>query len=351
MLREMLLSTYFGNHVQDYGLWMALLLTLVLIIRLMKNVIISRLKALASRTATTIDDFLICQVESTLLPLLYFAAFYASLRMLSLPAFISKDIRIAGAILITILAVRFVLALMNYVLEARWSGSGHHEARAQSIRGGIVVIKFVVILIATVLLLDNLGVKISALVAGLGIGGVAVALASQAVLGDLFGFFVILFDRPFDIGDFIVVGEHAGTVENVGIKTTRIRSLSGEQLVFSNTFLTSAQVRNFKRMAKRRVVFNLGVEYDTPVEKLRAIPDIIREIVLKAGETSFDRAHFLSYGDFSLHFEIVYFVLSADYNRYMDVQQDINLRIKEEFEKRGISFAYPTQTILLPKHQ
>lgn len=349
MLRDLLLRTYFGNPVQAYGLWLALLLTLVLVIRLLKNFIIDRLKALAAKTETTLDDFLIAQVEKTLLPLLYFAAFYFCLRVLTIPAYVAKDIRIAGVILITVLTVRFILALMNYVLEARWSGTGHHEARAQSVRGGIVVIKFVVILLATIVLLDNLGVKISALVAGLGIGGVAVALASQAVLGDLFGFFVILFDRPFDIGDVIMVGDHTGTVEKVGIKTTRVRSISGEQLVFSNTYLTNAQVRNFKRMDKRRVVFTFGVVYSTPAEKLRAVPELIRQIVLAVGDTSFDRAHFASYGDFALNFEVVYFVQTADYNRYMDIQQEINLRIKEEFEKRGISFAYPTQTVLLSK--
>jgi len=202
---------------------------------------------------------------------------------------------------------------------------------------------FVVILIA----LDNLGVNIKTLIAGLGIGGIAVALALQNILGDLFASLSIILDKPFVIGDFIIINEYLGTVEHIGLKTTRIRSLSGEQLIFSNSDLLKSRIRNFKRMYERRVVFTIGVLYQTPYEKLCRIPKMIREIVEGNDQVRFDRAHFKEYGDFSLKFEIVYWIQNPDYNLYMDIQQTINLEIYKKFEASRIKFAYPTQTLFL----
>lgn len=215
------------------------------------------------------------------------------------------------------------------------------------------VINFIgrIVIWATVLLvlLDNLGVNITAFIAGLGIGGVAVALALQTILGDLFASLSIVLDKPFVVGDFLIVGDLLGSVEYVGLKTTRLRSLSGEQLVFSNSDLLNSRIRNFGRMFERRVQFNLGVTYQTPRNKLRLIPQIIREAVEKQEHTRFDRSHFKEYGDFALIFESVYFVNGPDYNRYMDIQQAINLHIHERFEQEGIEFAYPTQTLFVNK--
>ena len=196
-------------------------------------------------------------------------------------------------------------------------------------------------------MLDNLGFNISTLIAGLGITGIAVALAAQALLGDLFSYFVIFFDKPFEIGDFVVFENNSGSIEKIGIKTTRVRSLSGEQLIVSNSKLTNSLVHNYKRMEKRRVVFNIGVTYQTTAEQLKAIPEIVKNIIAKNEYAQFDRGHFQSFGDSSLKFEFVYFILTADYTIYMDVQQNINLEIYEEFGKRGIEFAYPTQTVFL----
>jgi small-conductance mechanosensitive channel len=179
------------------------------------------------------------------------------------------------------------------------------------------------------------------------VGGIAVALAVQNVLGDLFASFSIVLDKPFVIGDFIIVGDHLGTVEHVGLKTTRIRSLSGEQLVFSNTDLLGSRIRNFKRMYERRVVFSLGVVYQTPARLLEKIPPMLRQIVESREQVRFDRAHFRDFGPHSLNFEIVYWVLSPDYALYMDIQQEINLEIYRRFEQEGIDFAYPTQTLYL----
>jgi small-conductance mechanosensitive channel len=201
--------------------------------------------------------------------------------------------------------------------------------------------------LALLLVLQNAGVEISALVAGLGIGGVAVALAAQSVLGDLFASLAIVLDKPFILGDFIAVNEFLGTVEHIGLKTTRLRSLSGELLIFSNSDLLHGRIRNYKRMYQRRVEFTFGVEYGTPPDKLAAMPDMIREAITSQERTRFDRAHFKSFGDFSLIFESVYYVLSPDYNIYMDIQHAINLELMRRFAESGIRFAIPAQTLFI----
>jgi small-conductance mechanosensitive channel len=203
----------------------------------------------------------------------------------------------------------------------------------------------VVLLVA----LDNLGIDVTALVAGLGIGGVAVALSVQNILGDLFASLSIILDKPFVIGDFLIIDDYMGSVEYVGLKTTRVRSLSGEQLIFSNSDLLKSRIRNYGRMFERRVVFSIGVTYDTPREKLRRIPGIIQKAIEAEDKTRFDRSHFMKYGDYSLQFETVYYVLSADYNSYMDIQQAIYFAIHEAFEQEQIEFAYPTQTLFVAK--
>lgn len=349
MLKEILQTSFFDNSVSDYLIFLAILLLGILVVRIIRSIILSRLKAWAEKTATTIDDFLITTVEKTLLPLLYFGVLYLATRSLTLNPAASKIIDVLGVILLTIFGIRFVVSIIKYSLETYWLKRERDETRERSIKGIITVIKVIIWGVGITFLLDNLGFKISTVVAGLGIGGIAVALAAQKILGDLFSYLSILFDRPFEIGDFIIVGDHWGTVEHIGIKTTRVRSLSGEQLVFSNADLTSSRLRNYKRMAKRRVLFKLGVTYETSLQRLKEIPEIVRNIIEKVDDTVFDRAHFSSYGDFSLNFETVYYVLSRDYAKYMNIQQEINFAIKEEFEKRGIEFAYPTQTLYLSK--
>jgi len=189
--------------------------------------------------------------------------------------------------------------------------------------------------------------EIGPALAGLGVGGIAVALAVQNILGDLFASLSIIFDRPFVIGDFIIVGDHMGTVEHVGLKTTRIRSLSGEQLIFGNSDLLSSRVRNFKRMEERRILFTFGVQYDTGHEKLRQIPGIVEEVIEAADNSRFDRAHFAEFGDSSLEFEAVYFMTVPDFPSYRDTQEQINLELYRRLQELGVSFAFPTRTLHL----
>lgn len=351
MLSDILERTFLQNRIFDYILAVGWFLAGVISIKIVKRIILSRLRAWSEKTTTTIDNFLVAIFERKLVPFLYFIAFYLSFNSLTLTPDFSKGVNILVALVLTYFGVRFLIALMNYSIDSYWVKKDVDEGRQKSLKGVITILKILVWGIGITFLLDNLGFEISTVVAGLGIGGIAVALAAQTILGDLFSYFVIFFDRPFEIGDFIIIGEYMGSIEHIGIKTTRVRSLGGEQLVFSNTDLTNARIRNYKRMERRRIVFKIGVVYQTSLDQIKEVPVIIKGVIEGVNDTVFDRAHFSSFGDFSLDIEVVYYVLSSDYNRYMDIQQNINFAIKEEFEKRGIEFAYPTQTLFVEKDE
>ncbi len=209
------------------------------------------------------------------------------------------------------------------------------------------LVRLAVIVLVVVLVLQNLGVDVTAMITGLGIGGVAVALALQNILGDLFGSLSILLDKPFVVGDFVVVGSTMGTIERIGLKTTRIRALSGEQLVVANSDLLSSRIQNFKRMQQRRAQFSLGVTYQTPLDTVAKLPAVIRECIESQQGVRFERAHFMSFGDSALQLEGVYWVLSPDMTRHMDLQQEIFLAIGRRFASLGVEFAYPTRTVHL----
>ncbi len=349
MLNDILQTTYFQNRIVDYIIFLAIFIAGIVVIHVIKRITRHRMKAWAEKTATSIDDFLILIAEKKLIPLLYFGALYMAARSLTLTAYLGRVINIAGVVFLTFFGISLLIAIINYSLETYSRKKVMDSSKQHSFKGMITIIKVIIWGIGITFLLDNLGFKISAVIAGLGIGGIAVALAAQAILGDLFSYFVIFFDRPFEIGDFIIIDDYMGSIEHIGIKTTRVRSLGGEQLVFSNTDLTNSRIRNYKRMEKRRVVFKFGVVYDTPLEQLKVIPDMIKDIITNINDTGFDRSHFAAYGDFSLNFEVVYYVMSGDYGKYMDIQQDINFAMKEEFGKLGIEFAYPTQTLIFDK--
>jgi len=313
----------------------------------LKSYVYCGLKKIAEKTSTTFDDFLITITERIGVPLAYLGIAYFGLHILTLNKGLNRFLEVLAIGILTMVGCRLIIRLVEYGLKSYWQKTTKTNNLEHSLSGMLKVLKFIIWSLALVFFLDNLGFKISTVIAGLGIGGVAIALAAQAVLKDLFSYFSIIFDRPFEIGDFLIIEGHLGAVEHIGIKTTRIRSLSGEQLIFSNSDLTDSRLRNYKRMEKRRVAFKLGVVYKTSLEKVKQIPQLIKEIISGINDTVFDRAHFANYGDFSLIFEVVYYVVGSDYNKYMDIQQEINLRIKEKFENLSIDFAFPTQTIYL----
>jgi small-conductance mechanosensitive channel len=348
-LFEILKITVFGNMIVDYAVSLAVFLFLILVVLVVKRIVFSRLEGWARKTSQTFDDLLFHMLERTVVPLLYFGSLYLSTRFLTLSEAVNRAIYFVGSILLLFFGINFLIKSISIALQTYWLKRERDPAKMRSLSGIMTIVKVTIWGLGIVLLLDNLGLEISAVIAGLGIGGIAIALAAQAVLGDLFSYFAIFFDRPFEIGDFIIVGDYLGTVEHTGVKTTRLRSLGGEELIISNSDLTNSRVRNYKRMEKRRVVFKLGITYQTTSERVKEIPKIIEGIIKGVKDVAFDRAHFFSYGDFSLVYEVVYYVFSSDYNKYMDVQQEINFAIKDEFEKRKIEFAYPTQTLFVNK--
>ncbi len=239
----------------------------------------------------------------------------------------------------------YLARAVDYLIERE----AHQRAAQAEVMSSFGVLKFlghtIVWSIVLVLVLANLGVDVTGLVASLGVGGIAVALAAQNVLSDLFASLSIVLDRPFEVGDFIIVGDELGNVERIGLKTTRVRSLGGEQLVFSNADLLASRIRNYKRMQERRIVFKFGVEYSTPPEKLREIPVVVKRIIDELEGVRFDRAHFAGFGDSSLDFEVVYYVESPDYTTYMDHQQKMNLALVEAIQSLELAFAFPTRTL------
>ena len=348
-MQEILEQSYFGNAIKDYAIATAIIVGGILVLRLFRSRLLRRIKSWTSNTDTKIDDYIVGGLEKFGLPILNFVIIYWGIHYLNLTERVSGIVSNVTTVVILYFVIRVLLSIIRKALESYVLQQENGETKLKQITGIMVVINIAVWAIGAVFLFDNLGYNVTAIITGLGIGGIAIALAAQNILGDLFNYFVIFFDRPFEVGDFIVVDDKRGTVDFIGIKTTRLKSLSGEQIVMSNSNLTNSRIHNFRRMESRRVVFQIGVVYGTPIEKLREIPVIINNIIEQESLTTPDRVHFATYGDFSLNFEIVYNVQSSDYTQYMNIQQDINLRIYEEFEKRGIEFAYPTQTIHLQK--
>jgi small-conductance mechanosensitive channel len=347
-MKEFMNETYYGNTVGDYMLAIGIILGSIIVLKVLKNVIIRRFRAIAARTESTADDFVINGVDRFGLPVILFSIVYWALNFLRLSDGVRHGVEVTTSVIITYFILRLLSSMIMRLLESRIRRREHGDEKIKQLGGLMLIINIVIWIIGIVFLLDNLGKDVTTIVTGLGIGGIAIALAAQNILGDLFNYFVIYFDRPFEIGDFIVVDDKMGTVEFLGIKTTRIRSLSGEQIVIGNSNLTGSRIHNFKRLVERRVVFTLNLDYRTPLEKLKLVPDLIRVIVINQKFTRFDRSHFAAYGDWSLRFETVYYVLHSDYNTFMDIQQRINFQIHESLQDHEIYFVTGFHISLAP---
>ncbi len=339
---------YFGNTLETWLTALAVAAGTFFVLKIFQTVILHRLAAAAEKTATDLDDIVVHMLRGTRTLFLLLVSAYAGTYALTLPPPTTRLVQTLLVLGLLLQGAIWGTSVITFWLGRMMKRRMEEDAASATTLAGLgFVAKLVLWSLVLVLALDNMGVSITGLVAGLGIGGVAIALALQNILGDLFASLSIVLDKPFVMGDFIIVDELLGTVEHVGLKTTRVRSLSGEQLIFSNTDLLKSRIRNFKRMSERRVVFTLGVTYQTPYEKLSRLSPLLREIIESQAGVRFDRAHFKEYGDFALIYEVVYYVLSPDYNIYMDIQQAINLEIYRRFEQEGVDFAYPTQTLFV----
>ena len=314
-------------------------------------------KKLAAKTKTKIDDEILNNVKRPIYVLvIFFGFFYA---YINLQPFFITDANIQDNIanlllLIQILLIAYIFTRVTNVLFA-WYAERQEKKKKTSQHILYVfraIFNGIVYLVAFFIFMALVNVDLTGLAIGASATAIVIGFALQHVLSDFFSAFSIYFDKPFEIGDFIIVGDYAGTVKKIGMKSTRVQLLQGEELVLSNKELTTASIRNFKKMKKRRISFGFGVTYDTPLKKLKKIPDIIKSII-DPEKLEFvdriDRVHFTKFADFSLNFEVVYYLRTQDYAKYMDTQQEINFRIKEAFEKEGIEMAFPTQTIFLNK--
>ena len=352
------INEIFGFSDPLFGelIWSTIILICFLIIGwIVQHAFEHYFQKLAKKTKTKLDDEILRNVKRPIYILVLFFGVYFFIHNLSvLDQYIDKNLVDNIFLLIEILLIAYIFTRVTNVLFAWYV---QRQERKQKMSQHILyvfrgIFNGIVYLIAFFVFMALAGIDLT----GLAIGGAATAIvigfALQHVLSDFFSAFSIYFDKPFEIGDYIVVGEYSGTVKKIGMKSTRVQLLQGEELVLANSELTKASIRNFKKMKKRRISFSFGITYDTPLKKLKKINGIIRDIIdpeKLEWVDSLDRVHFSEFGDFSLNFDIVYYMKTQDYVKYKDTQQEINFKIKEAFEKEGIEMAFPTQTIFLNK--
>jgi len=341
-------AAFLGNTLNTWMAALAILLAILLVWRVARSLVLRHVTAVARRTETLLDDLAVELLVRTRFYLVLVVAIYAASFALHLPAGRVHALQNCAVLALLLQGALWGNHLITFGLTHYLESRG---ADAASTTTSLSTLGFVgrALLWATLLLLalDNLGIKVTGLITGLGIGGVAVALAAQEVLKDLFASLAIALDKPFLVGDAVAVGTFAGTVEHIGIKTTRLRADTGEELVFANSDILSSRLRNYKRMSERRVVAPFSVAYDTPPEKLAAIPGMVRAIVDAQARVRFERTHLKTMGEYALVFELSYVVENPGYLDYLDAQQEIHLALLRRFQEEGIRLAYPTRTVRL----
>lgn len=341
-----------GITLEDYMLASIVFAASLLLLRFFKMVVVHRLKKLAEKTETKLDDLGTEILNGLGWPLYTIISLAIGLFFIDVPAKVDKTLFYALIIVLTFYAVKSLQKLIDFgtqlaIEKRKEEGESEGDTAVIDLLGK--VIKIALWVVAGVLIIGNLGYDVSTLVAGLGVGGIAIAFALQNILQDIFASFSIYFDKPFKVGHFIKIGDDKGTVKTIGIKSTRLQTLDGEELVVSNRELTESRVRNYKKMVRRRASFSFGVACDTPVMKLKKIPGIVTKIIEKQEKAVLDRVHFTELGDFSLNFEVVYYMKTKDYMTYRNTQQTVNLELIKAFEKEKIVFPFPTQTVYVKK--
>jgi small-conductance mechanosensitive channel len=343
----------FGNTVEQYVAAFVAFCVVYLALRFIKFVVVQHLRKITEKTATDIDDLAVHILGSIRSPFFITVSLAIGTQFLEGPAILKTVVVYAAVAVALYRIVRGIQQIIEYTFQKgirkRLEEDPRFDASIVRLLSGLA--KGSVWLIAALLVAQNLGYDITALIAGLGIGGLAIAFALQNVLSDMFASFSIYLDKPFQTGDFIIVGDVMGTVKHIGIKSTRLQSLWGEEIIMPNKDLTEARVKNYKRMEDRRIVFSFGVTYETPSAKLRMVPDIVKEIIEGLELAELNRVHWKEFGDSALMFEVMYQVKTKEFNTYMDIQQEMNLQLKDRLEKQGMAFAYPTQTLYVHKEK
>lgn len=315
----------------------------------LKNIGIVHLQRISKSTSTYVDDLVLNVLSETKQYFIIGVSLFVGFQALHLDKTHGHYADNAFVILIALQAIIWGKEAVKSWVEFTIQKKNNDPSVKTSLGFIGIILKFALIIVVILSALNNLGVNVTTFIAGLGVGGIAIALATQNILGDLFSSLSIVLDKPFVVGDFVSLGAEMGTIEYVGLKTTRIRSLSGEQIVVSNSDLTKSKIRNFKRMQERRVTFKLGLKYSTNREELKKVPGLIESTIKKYDSVRFDRAHFLNYGAYALEVDVVYYFLSPDFNAYADFHQKILFELGDILFERGVEFAFPTQTIVLEK--
>lgn len=349
-------SLYWGNTIESYLVSFSIFFGIIVGIKLIKYFIIHRLKKWAKKTKSSIDDFAVQLLDQIHFFAFFVFAVFLVIQRLEIHEIISNVVYYIFVITITVEAIRLIQELITFSLE------NYEKRRAKQdkepLDRSIVqytqrMVNVCLWALGVIIILGNLGYNVSSLVAGLGIGGLAIALASQKFLSNFLNSLFIIFDKPFKVGDYINIGDDMGTVQDVGLRSTKIKTLRGEELILPNSDIMDSRIHNFKRMKKRRIVFKISVTYETALKKLKSIPKLICNIIAKQSNVETKkgmyRSHFTSYGDSALNFESMYYITSNSYDAYLDTQQSINFAIAEMFENEGIDFAYPTSTVYLKK--
>lgn len=340
-----------GNTIERYLIVLGGILLGILVVKALKRTVFRKIKRVFDKTQNNIDNYIFERFEQFLIPVIYFSIIYWGIKMLDLSIRVHNIVEVAFIVFVTYFSIRLISSILLLLLRSYVLKQENGQEKVKQIGGLMLIVNILIWTIGLVFLLDNLGYNITAIITGLGIGGIAIALAAQNILSDLFNYFVIFFDRPFEIGDYLVIDDKSGTVDYIGIKTTRVRSLTGEQLVFSNADLSDSRIHNYKKMQRRRIVFSVTIAYDTPLVKLREIPGLLKEIVSSDDRADFDRAHFKELSDYWLEFEVVYHVKSSDYNIFMDIQQEYNFQILERLSEMDVEIAYPSKTVYIQNNE
>ena len=330
-----------GNSLRDWSTALGLALSINLFVGVLKWLIEHRLAKVARTSHRKMDDVIVAMARYTKQLLVFGVTLLAGTRYLDLPVGIDHVlIKVATISGFLQLGLWLSGALNFWIEHYRRQSMSRDLAAATSLAAISFVGRVLLWTFLVLFMLDNLGVNVTAMVAGLGVGGIAVALAMQNILGDLFASLSIVIDKPFVIGDVITVDSFTGSVEHVGLKTTRLRSSTGEQIIISNSDLLKTRIRNFKRMTERRMLFNFGVVYETSPALLAAIPELLRDIVATVPQARFERAHFKAFGSSALEFEVVYWMTNPDFQLSMDAQQQVNLALLERLQEAGIELSH-----------
>jgi len=337
---DFLNTMFLGNSVAKYIDVFLYFIGALVVLFILQKIVMTKIAQLAKKTPTDVDDAAV-EFMKSIKPRLYIVlAFYFTLRTLNLSDTIQSIIDIVVIVIVVFQITRSIQIIIEFVAQ-KLSGEEHDEQAQSAAQLLSAITTIIVWVFAIILILSNVGVNVASLIAGVGIGGIAIAFALKEILSDLFSSFSIYFDKPFKAGDVIKVGDDIGEVQKIGIKTTRIKARTGEELVVSNNDLTSSRVHNYKRMEHRNVRFKFIVEFDTSNEKLRLIPEQIKKIIASVDDAELMRVHLKEFGEWGFIYEVYYRINSRDFTLYRDVQQKINFEIVEMLSEMSVEIAVP----------